>query len=50
MTGTGEEIMIYDPTNVANTTKRYTTAEALEIPKGYVVEVIRARVKMERTK
>lgn len=50
MTGRGEEIMIYDPANVADTTKRYTTADALEIPIGYVVEVIRAWVKIERTK
>lgn len=50
LTGRGEEIMIYDPANVADTTKRYTTVDALEIPKGYVVEVIRAWVKIERTK
>lgn len=50
LTGNGEEIMIYDPANVADTTKRYTTADALEIPKGFVVEVIRAWVKMEKTK
>ncbi|OAF58460.1 hypothetical protein VC83_04870 [Pseudogymnoascus destructans] len=50
LTGNGEEIMIYDPANVADTTKRYTTADALEIPKGFVVEVIWAWVKMEKTK
>jgi hypothetical protein len=40
--------MVYDPTNVEGTTARYTTADRLEIPKGYVVEVIRASVKMTK--
>jgi hypothetical protein len=42
--------MIYDPTNVEDTTKSYTTVEALEIPQGYVVEVMRAWVKIKMTK
>lgn len=50
VTGTGDLIMIYDPTNVDATTKRYTTVDTLEIPVGYVLEVMRAWVKIEKTK
>lgn len=50
LTGRGDLIMIYDPTNVEDTTKRYTTVNDLEIPMGYVVEVFRAWVKIKMTK
>ncbi|KAF2278960.1 uncharacterized protein EI97DRAFT_431189 [Westerdykella ornata] len=48
LTGRGELITVYDPTNIPGTTSTYTTATKLEIPKGYVVEVIRAWVKITR--
>ena len=46
LTGRGDLIMIYDPTNVEATTKRYTMVDALEIPQGHVIEVMKAWVKM----
>jgi hypothetical protein len=47
LTGSGDLIMIYDPKNVKDTTRKYSTIKDLEIPQGYVVEVMKASVKME---